>query len=302
MNQIVLSVVVSTYNRAVILKICLESLEKQGLSKDLYEVIIVDNNSSDATAEVSQAFVSRNSNFRYVLETNQGLSYSRNRGWKEAKGTYIAYIDDDGRAYPDWLENMYDFIQRMPEIKVFGGPYDAFALVEIPNWYPPEYGTLDRGPDEIALDFSRGGITGTNMVFHRSLFIEHGGFNTDLGMKGETEAYGEETEYISKLYKQGITVYYVPQMKVSHLVADYKLSVFYILKSIYKSHRDSFKKNFQEPSLCYLLWRVVESIFVCIYLLFKKRNLPFKRALCYSFAGLAGSLGDLAGYMKKKFK
>ena len=105
--MIKISVIVCTYNRAYLLKNCLRSLVDQLVETSTFEVIIVNNNATDDTEEVAKSFTEKYPNFRYIIEPNQGLSNARNRGYKEAKGEYVAYIDDDARAYTDWVENIH---------------------------------------------------------------------------------------------------------------------------------------------------------------------------------------------------
>ena len=80
-----ISVVVCTYNREKMLPECLDSLANQRANKNLYEVIVVDNNSKDNTSKVANEFVTKYSNFKILFEQNQGLSHARNLGLKEAK-------------------------------------------------------------------------------------------------------------------------------------------------------------------------------------------------------------------------
>ena len=124
-----ITVIICTYNRCDLLKSVMETLIDQKLPPDYYELIIVDNNSNDSTKEFVQKFTVQNSkyNIRYILEPNQGLSHARNRGWKEAKGEYVAYTDDDCKIPPEWLTVAKNTIEKYSP-DVFGGPYFAFYL------------------------------------------------------------------------------------------------------------------------------------------------------------------------------
>ena len=97
------SVVVCTFNRAELLTLCLDTLVRQQLSPQHYEILVVDNNSSDHTREVVAGFAATHGHVRYVFELEQGLSAARNRGAKEAVGRYLAYLDDECKVPPDWL-------------------------------------------------------------------------------------------------------------------------------------------------------------------------------------------------------
>ena len=119
------SVVICTYNREDMLEIALESLTKQEVSASDFEVIVVDNNSKDNTKAVAEKFIAANSHFRYVLETNQGLSHARNRGGNEASTDFVAYMDDDAKAPANWVKQLIEIIDdKKPDI--FGGPIYPF--------------------------------------------------------------------------------------------------------------------------------------------------------------------------------
>ena len=134
--SIFLTVVVCTYNRSDLLAGCLESLCQQTIKKDKFEIILVDNNSTDNTSEIAKGFLDQ-SNFRYLLETSPGLSHARNRGLNEAKGEYVGYIDDDARAKYDWLETAINIIESRAyphnEI-IFAGFQTQFPFRGVAEW------------------------------------------------------------------------------------------------------------------------------------------------------------------------
>jgi len=162
-----LSVVVCTHNRSRLLYDCLRSLVRQTADSSVFEIIVVDNNSTDTTPEVVQAFLGKFCNVRYVREPQTGLSHARNRGMIEVEGEYVAYIDDDAQAYPDWVEKIASYIRRNRSIVAFGGPYYALSEIPLPDWFPPEYGSFDAGDKELLLNGLDIFLCGTNMVFNR---------------------------------------------------------------------------------------------------------------------------------------
>jgi glycosyltransferase involved in cell wall biosynthesis len=228
----IVSIIVCTYNRSDLLKDALQSFTDQTSDKARYEVIVVDNNSCDNTEEVVRTFIERQKNFLYVKEPKQGLSHARNRGYMEARGKYVAYIDDDARAESSWVENIIDFTSRHPEIAAFGGPYKGFSLVEVPKWYKDSYGSWTLGEKEKQICQNEW-INGTNMIYERSLLKNFGGFNPKIGMAGKKMSYGEETNLLIKIKEKNLPIYYVPDIVVEHLVADYKMSFMWMLKSDY---------------------------------------------------------------------
>lgn len=142
--MIELSVVVCTYNRAAMLSGALESLAQQTLDKGFYEIIVVDNNSTDNTRVLAEALSQRYPNVRYCLEPQQDLSNARNRGWRLARGEYVAYTDDDCKTPEEWREVACDVIERVWPA-VLGGSYLAFYNTPKPRWFKDSYGSHEEG-------------------------------------------------------------------------------------------------------------------------------------------------------------
>jgi glycosyltransferase involved in cell wall biosynthesis len=228
-----ITAVVCTYNRAALLQLCLESLVNQTRPGSLYEVLIINNNGTADTAAIAEKFAQKHSNFRVFFEPTQGLSHARNRGWKEARGEYVAYIDDDAKVPENWIQEIYAFIERNPDVQAFGGPYVAFADTPLPDWFPKSYGSWSLGDEERAIRIGREWLNGTNMVFSKALLEEMGGFNPKLGMSGDKISYGEETRLLLEIDRKGIPVYYAPEIRVDHFLAKSKLSLRALLKSSY---------------------------------------------------------------------
>jgi glycosyltransferase involved in cell wall biosynthesis len=293
MNNPLVSVIVCTHNRADVLAGCLESLVGQTSEKDLFEVIVVDNNSTDATQEIARTFSSRVNGLRIVKELEQGLSNARNHGYREAAGRYVAYIDDDAMAYPDWIYQIISFAARHPEIQVFGGPYYAFSLVQIPEWFPPEYGSSVLGTEERRIDIGKEWLDGTNMVFTRDLLLTFGGFDRLLGMSGQKIAYGEETKLLLEISRNNIPVFYVPAIRVRHLISEDKMLLTWLLQSSYASGRCYAQVMNNQRSI----WRQMAIILLClkdaVLRMLMPSKLPFKRRLYYAFMPMVREFGVL---------
>lgn len=118
-----LSLVICTHDRARLLEDALGSLARQGVPADV-GVIVVDNQSGDATVGVAAAFARRHSWLRYCVEPRLGPVLARNTGLREARGRYVAYVDDDCRLPAGWLTAALHVLDQIgPD--VFGGPYFA---------------------------------------------------------------------------------------------------------------------------------------------------------------------------------
>ena len=247
MDNYKVSVVVCSYNRARILKHCLQSLVEQDAAKNLYEVIVVDNNSNDNTFEVAQGFVQNNINFRVYIENKQGLSYARNLGFKEARANHVAYLDDDAKAYRNYVNRMICVIDDF-DFDAFGGRYVPWYLSPKPKWFLDEYGSNVYKLKNIGLledDFIDGGVS----VFKKKVLEFLGGFSTGLGMRGKKISYGEETNLQIKMRKIGFKIGFDPDLVVEHLVDNYKYDIFWFLKSAYAIGRDSWATFELKPTL-----------------------------------------------------
>ena len=175
------------------MRIAIHSILAQDVPQNSYELIIVDNNSTDNTREVFTESSVEHPNIRYFHEEKQGLSHARNRGLKEARGEYIVYIDDECILPPGYLALVFGIIDKIkPDI--FGGPIKAYYDFERPHWIKDEYFSefLDKdsgilSPEEY--------VYGGNMGIKTETLNKLGGFNVNLGMKGNELAFAEEVEF-----------------------------------------------------------------------------------------------------------
>ena len=137
MNSMRISAVICTHNRAHYLRTAIQSLADQTLNKDRFEILVVDNGSTDATREVVTSEYSGVANLRYVYEPKLGHSQARNTGWQNAAGEYIAFLDDDAIASPEWLERIVDAFDTVhPKPACLGGRIDPIWEVPRPAWLP----------------------------------------------------------------------------------------------------------------------------------------------------------------------
>src|SRR5882724_6993780 len=132
-----ISVAICTFNRSQYLGAAIESLANQTLDHMLYEVIVVDNNSTDATNQVVEEAVRHHTNLdlRYVNESVQGLSAARNRAAQEAQGDFVAYLDDDAHAEPAWLGATLNAFQTLKPVPAcVGGRIYPDWEGGVPDW------------------------------------------------------------------------------------------------------------------------------------------------------------------------
>ena len=233
-----ISVVLCTYNRCELMAAALQSVCEQTLNPSCYEVIVVDNNSMDGTKQHVAEVIRRHSHVRYCFEEKQGLSYSRNAGFRAARGPYVAYIDDDCTVPNGWLAIAQEIITRLGPA-LFGGPYDPFYNSPKPRWYRERYGSYDCGSAARALD-SNEYLTGTNMFIRRTVLERLGGFSPDVGMAGQQLGYGEEIAIQRRVRREcpDEIIHYDPRLGVSHLVRAEKMTLRWSAHHMFTIGRD----------------------------------------------------------------
>ncbi len=182
------------------------------------EIIVINNNSTDETVEVVHSYANKFPNLRLMNEEKQGLSHARNRAVKESQTNWIAFLDDDAIASPDWLTSILQFQKKNPDIKIFGGPYYPYFLEKKPFWLPQKLCKNAYGPESFEIENSMRRISGGNMILHRDVFEDIGFFNHTLGMKGDQAGWGEETEWFERAKAKGWKINYVGSIEIRHLV------------------------------------------------------------------------------------
>ena len=230
-----LSIAVCTYNRADVLPKCLESLVNQSASSELFEVLIIDNNSNDETKKIADDFCQKHNNFRYIFEKKQGHSQARNRAIAEAKGKYLAYIDDDETVNQEFVQSIFDCFAQT-DADVVGGPvFTWFDAPKKPVFYNAKIYNFDLGPERKKMtppgfDF---GFGCGHSCFKKSLFDEVGLFSEDFGIVNGKLQMGEDSEMGYRLLKAGKVFYYEPNMKVWHKLRPKELEFIRSLKRSY---------------------------------------------------------------------
>ncbi len=216
------TVIIATYNRFADLRETLSSLAKVKTG-ERWEVIIVDNNSTDQTAKViKEAAESFPVELIYLFEGEQGRSAALNAGIRASRGEIIVTTDDDVRIDPSWLDCAASGLDRLKSdyiggrvLPIWGGPR--------PNWLPERSGRhwavlalLDYGPEPIE-SFNRA-LLGVNMAFRRNSFERAGLFDNRLGRKAGTLLGQEIREWCRRARSAGLRGSYTPDMLIHHIV------------------------------------------------------------------------------------
>jgi glycosyltransferase involved in cell wall biosynthesis len=241
MKEINITIAICTYNRASYVRKCLLSIRDQVYTYPDVEVLVVDNNSQDETKAMVSSLQDENWTLRYVMESNQGLSYARNRAIKESEATWIAYLDDDATGYPDYVQRM-KWVIDTKAYDCFGGMYYAHYEQRKPKWIGDDFGTKRRLTKEIS-QIDTGFLSGGNFICKKEALEAVGGFDVNLGMNGTKMGYGEEDKVQMDLRAQGYILGFDPELKIDHLVAAYKLKPWWHIKRKFHSHRDMVDSN-----------------------------------------------------------
>lgn len=224
-----LSVVICSYNRREHLVAAVGTvLEQTGE----YELVVVDNRSTDGTAAAMAEIVCEHPQVRYLYEERPGLAVARNTGWRAATGSYIAFLDDDARVGPEWLETATALLERETVgLQCLGGPIHPFYTSPKPEWWQDSYEIRTRG--DVERHLNRGeSFSGSNMIWRREALETYGGFDASAGMKGEQLGMGEETALFRRVWdgESAPVFLYSPTLRVYHWVPPEKMTMTYILK------------------------------------------------------------------------
>lgn len=244
-----ISAIVCTYNGGPYLLKTIDSLLNQTLSKDSYEIIVVDNASTDGTRSAVKAYEEKN--VRYIYQGKQGLSYSRNTGFKVSKSDIVAYIDDDAVACPEWLERLLNAFSVDRSIVAVGGKIRPIWESEKPRWIVPRlytyFSCIDWSNEPCYLETGRY-LYGCNMAFRRNILYDCGGFNTRLGRIGKSLLSNEEWQVFHYIDKKGFKKHYDPEIYVEHTIKSSRMNWKWLNERLYwqgvsNLYYDYFVKN-----------------------------------------------------------
>ena len=212
-----LSIVVCTYNRQKFIFNCLQCLALQTLDKTLFEVVFVDNNSTDKSAEIIKEYIKEHPQlpFRYVFEANKGLAFARNRGIAEASYDIITFIDDDAEAIPSFAKTIYNFMLTHPDASGAGGcVIPKYSEKGEPPWmskYLAGYvGVSDHGQPSRRYEGKMKYPPGCNMTYRKEVLQKSGGFNNLLTFRSDDKQIWFAIKPINDI------VYYIPDAVVYH--------------------------------------------------------------------------------------
>ena len=232
------SVAILTYNRADFLRQTLDGIRQQQFPRDHYEVLVVDNNSTDNTREIVESFSAERPAPRHVFERMQGLDHARNRAIQEARGEIIVFADDDILVKPDWLAQlvvplMADHSRR---IGALGGEVIPVFPDGLPPWVAEWHAPLAFRADTGRLEANQSPM-GANLAVPRWVFEELGPFSTALDRNGKNFFGGGDTELIRRVRAAGLEVWFSPGAAVKHQMPASRTTFKYAARHAFDSAR-----------------------------------------------------------------
>jgi glycosyltransferase involved in cell wall biosynthesis len=229
-----ISIILCTYNRCGSLPRSLRSvLRSQMPAATSWEVLVVDNNSTDATPQVVNTVAAEHpGKVSYLFEPQPGKSHALNSAIRAAAGDILAFVDDDVVVEPEWLNRLTAPLAD-EQWMGSGGRICPDWKEKPPRWLPFEdrYALaplaafdLGTGPGEL-----REPPFGTNMAFRKIAFEKYGGFRIDLGPRPNSQIRSEDTEFGARLLARGGRLWYEPSAIVYHPVLAERLQRSYFL-------------------------------------------------------------------------
>jgi glycosyltransferase involved in cell wall biosynthesis len=261
-----------------------------------WEVIVVDNNSTDNTQQVAAQTWQLHTTavpLQVVTETKPGLVYARKKGYATARYDLLLYCDDDNSLQPDYLQQAFHIMQQQPQTGLLGGQSVAVSTVSLPWWFAQfDYAyAVGKQLPQSGLANQRNYVTGAGVVIRRQVFdkLYAAGFEPILtGRKGNTIASGEDSEICLLAKMLGYDLYYDERLFYEHHLAASRLNWPYCSKMI--------AQGFAIPQLYFYMYSY------CFGEIANNRKPLFeyahKRNLRKPFKELLKDVGSIKGFVR----
>jgi glycosyltransferase involved in cell wall biosynthesis len=259
-----MSIVISTRNRAEQLRSCLEALiHQEGVVPNTYEIIVIDNGSTDDTEQVVASIRQQSSQVRYHYEGRLGLSVARNAGVSLAQGEIINFGDDDAISSPRYVTEVLASFED-PEVTCVGGKIVAsWPDGDAPRWFAPKYGNVvgQTSFGETARWMKKDEFPfGGNISIRREVFQALGGFNEDLGKRGQNNIWGEEMDLCHRMQKHGYRFFYNPEALVWHVVGRHRATEGYFVESVFgKGVTEGYQKLAHKGKVVFTIYLLLKA-------------------------------------------
>jgi glucosyl-dolichyl phosphate glucuronosyltransferase len=212
------SIIIPTYRRANALPRVIGSALDQTFSPSDYEVLVVDNNSPDDTAEAIDRIARKHpGRVRRILETRQGVSYARQAGIDQARGDIIAFFDDDVCVARTWVETIVDALRSHPDVQCVGGKVLPVWPATPPAWLTPEHwaplALQDFGDQPMLMSSANPrGLISANLACRKEVLQRVGGFSPELQRVKDGIGSLEDDDWNRRFWKAGGVALYSPTM------------------------------------------------------------------------------------------
>lgn len=232
------TIAIPTYNRASRLRQTLAGIARQEIPAGEYEVLVIDNNSTDDTRQAVAEWAAAPSPPRYLLETRQGLDHGRNRAIAEARGEIILFADDDILVEPDWLRRIAEPFDRDRDgrIGAVGGEVVPVFPDGLPAWVADWHSPLAFRKDAGPLGPSQNPM-GANLAIPRRVFARVGQFHTALDRSGGSYFSGGDTDMVRRIRAAGFEVWFAPAAAVRHQMPASRTTFRYAARHAFDSAR-----------------------------------------------------------------
>jgi glycosyltransferase involved in cell wall biosynthesis len=203
------SVVICTYNRADLLPAAIDDvLAQDHPDTPVFELLVVDNHSTDATRAIVEGAAARDARVRYLFERQQGLSHARNAGIGAARAPLLAFTDDDVRVGRNWLAALTATLRAHPGASVIGGKVLPVWPARPPVWLTSAHwgplALVDYGERPVRIDAGNPlCLVGANLAVTRSAFDLVGGFAANVQRVKDTVGSSEDHEFLLRLFRAG---------------------------------------------------------------------------------------------------
>ena len=235
------SVVVCSHDRLHYVRACMDALSRQTVGRDGFEIVLVDSGSPAPVAAAMKRIADETPNARLVRLDLPGISLARNEGARAASSDYVAYIDDDVKTMPDWIEQIQHVLgehDRSPS--VLGGKVLPIWESPLPDWWPASLrgvlsiiehdGSGEYRTDALPADLEPYGV---NMILRRDVMLQYGGFDEALGRRGLMLLSDEDVQLAWRLQDAGFSAIYDSRVVVGHSIQAKRLTPEWLLSRLY---------------------------------------------------------------------
>lgn len=281
-----ITIIICTYNRDKYIYQTLERIAQNRYDSRDYEIVLVNNCSTDKTESECLRFEKRYPEvpFRYFKEKNQGLSYARNRGIKESRGSMLVFLDDDAFVGENYLLTLNRYLEDNPSIMCFGGRIiPLFENGKEPKWLGKwSYSwlsALDKGERVCLFEGSQYPI-GANMGISKEVIDRCGFFDVTLGRSGGNMMGGEEKDLFFRIKSLGIDIYYLPEISVKHCIPESRQTKEYVIRLAQGVGKSEYMRT-REKGLFFYFVRCIQELIkwsatIFLFLLYSLSGTPVK--------------------------